>query len=45
MKIPYGISNYRTIKEEGYCYVDKTMYLEKLEIEISINLRLSSGLS
>ena len=30
-KIPYGISNYKTLKEEEYYYVDKTMYLEKLE--------------
>ena len=31
LKIPYGISDYKALKEEGYCYVDKTMYLEKLE--------------
>ena len=31
LKIPYGISDYRTLKEEGYYYIDKTMYLEKLE--------------
>ena len=31
LKIPYGISDYKTLKEEGYYYVDKTMYLEKLE--------------
>ena len=31
LKVPYGISDYKTLKEEGYCYVDKTMYLEKLE--------------
>ncbi len=31
LKIPYGKSDYRKIKEEGYYYVDKTMYLEKLE--------------
>ena len=30
-KIPYGISDYKVLKEEGYYYVDKTMYLEKLE--------------
>ncbi len=30
-KIPYGISNYKKIIEEDYLYVDKTMYLEKLE--------------
>ena len=31
LKIPYGISDYKELKTEGYCYVDKTMYLEKLE--------------
>ena len=31
LKIPYGISDYRALKEEGYYYIDKTMYLEKLE--------------
>ena len=30
-KIPYGICNYRKLQEEGYVYVDKTPYLEKLE--------------
>ena len=30
-KIPYGIINYKVLKEENYYYVDKTMYLEKLE--------------
>ena len=31
LKIPYGISNFKELIEEGYYYVDKTMYLEKLE--------------
>ena len=31
LKIPYGISDYKELKTEGYYYVDKTMYLEKLE--------------
>ena len=31
LKIPYGISDYKSLKEEGYYYVDKTMYLEKIE--------------
>ena len=31
LKIPYGISDYKKLKENGYYYVDKTMYLEKLE--------------
>ena len=30
-KLPYGISNYEEIVEDGYYYVDKTMYIEKLE--------------
>lgn len=30
-KLPYGISNYKTIAQENYIYVDKTMYIEKLE--------------
>ena len=30
-KIPYGISDYKKIVENGYYYVDKTMFLEKLE--------------
>lgn len=30
-KIPYGISNYKKLKEENYLYIDKTMYLKKLE--------------
>lgn len=31
IKIPYGISDYKRIVEENYIYVDKTMYIEKLE--------------
>jgi len=31
MKIPYGMSNFKAMREEGYLYVDKTMYIEKLE--------------
>ena len=30
-KLPYGISNYEELIEEEYYYVDKTMYIEKLE--------------
>ena len=30
-KLPYGISNYENLIENGYYYVDKTQYLEKLE--------------
>ncbi len=31
LKIPYGISNYRMIREEGYVYVDKTRFIRVLE--------------
>ncbi|NNG67671.1 AAA family ATPase [Caldanaerobacter subterraneus] len=31
IKIPYGMSNFRAMREEGYLYVDKTMYIEKIE--------------
>ena len=30
-KLPNGISNYKELVEDGYYYVDKTMYIEKLE--------------
>ncbi len=30
-KLPYGISNYEEIVNDGYFYVDKTMYIEKME--------------
>ena len=31
MKIPYGISNFKSLREEGYLYIDKTEYIEKIE--------------
>ena len=31
LKMPYGISNYEKIINDGYYYVDKKMYIEKLE--------------
>ena len=31
LKIPYGISNFRAMREEGYVYVDKTGYIRVLE--------------
>ena len=31
LKMPYGISNYEKIVNDGYYYVDKTKYIEKLE--------------
>jgi hypothetical protein len=30
-KIPYGISNFRKLREEGYLYIDKTHFIEVLE--------------
>ena len=30
-KLPYGISNYEELITEDYYYIDKTMYIEKLE--------------
>ncbi len=30
-RLPYGISNYKTIALENYIYVDKTAYIEKIE--------------
>lgn len=30
-KLPNGISNYEELIEDGYYYVDKTPYIEKLE--------------
>lgn len=30
-KIPYRIIDYKKLQEENYLYVDKTMYLKKLE--------------
>ena len=31
LKVPYGVSNFKTIRNEGLYYVDKTEYLAKLE--------------
>ena len=31
IKIPYGISDYKRIREENYIYIDKTKYIKKLE--------------
>ena len=31
LKIPYGISDFKRIRNEGWYYVDKTMFLAKLE--------------
>ena len=31
LKIPYGIADFKRIRNEGWYYVDKTAYLAKLE--------------
>ena len=35
-KLPKGISNYQELVEDGYYYVDKTDYIEKLEKRFDI---------
>jgi len=32
-KIPYGITNFESIRTENYVYVDKTRFIEKIENE------------
>jgi hypothetical protein len=32
-KLPYGISNFEQVINDGYVYVDKTSYIELLENE------------
>ncbi len=31
MKIPYGVSNFKAVITGGYCYIDKTDYIARLE--------------
>ena len=31
MKVPYGKVDFKSMRNEGYIYIDKTMYIEKLE--------------
>ena len=31
MKVPYGEVDFKALRTEGYIYIDKTMYIEKLE--------------
>jgi len=40
MKIPYGLSNFKDIHEQGYLYIDKTAYIEKLEQQGKFNILL-----
>ena len=35
-KIPYGISDFKKIREENYVFIDKTKYIEKLESESTV---------
>lgn len=35
-RIPYGISNFKTLIDDNMYYVDKTTFLENLEKKISI---------
>jgi hypothetical protein len=30
-KIPYGISNFKMLRDNNYLYIDKTLFIEKLE--------------
>ncbi|MDR0834477.1 MAG: ATP-binding protein [Candidatus Symbiothrix sp.] len=36
-RLPYGSSNYKSIRTQNYAYVDKTMYIEMLENESNPN--------
>ena len=36
MKFPYGESNFKKIRTQGYFYVDKTRYIEILEKNLNI---------
>ena len=38
LKIPYGVSNFRRLRNEGYCYVDKTHYLAQMEARDSFGV-------
>ena len=40
MKIPYGLSNFKDVITEGYLYIDKTSYIEKLEEQGKFNILL-----
>lgn len=31
LQIPYGIADFKRIRDEGYYYVDKTAYIRKME--------------
>ena len=33
-KLPYGLSDFKRVKEEDYYYIDKSSFIEKIEKEI-----------
>ncbi len=35
-RVPYGIADFKTIREDGLLYIDKTMYIEKLEAQRAV---------
>ena len=43
MKIPYGVSDFKTIRNEGLYYVDKTEYLARLEERDSEEIAMVSS--
>ncbi|MDR2408704.1 MAG: AAA family ATPase, partial [Bacteroidales bacterium] len=40
-RIPYGNTNFESIRTENYVYIDKTQYIELLEREDNKNLFLT----
>ncbi|MCI5122046.1 MAG: hypothetical protein D3908_12815 [Candidatus Electrothrix sp. AUS4] len=40
MKIPYGISNFKSLITEGYLYIDKTRFITILEEQGKYNILL-----
>ena len=36
MQVPYGISDFKKIREKNYLFIDKTKYIEKLEEESTV---------
>jgi hypothetical protein len=45
MKIPYGLSDFRQIREEGYFYADKTPFLPVLETGYRTSCSFARGAS
>lgn len=40
LKLPYGLSNFKDVVTEGYLYIDKTGWIEKLEQQGKFNILL-----